>query len=74
MLLNRYSYAPARKKLLNELKPGAIVISYVFTFPNWKSEKIILNPNNPKENKMGEVPEWFKVPFSPHHAMWRPVE
>ncbi|MDZ7798808.1 MAG: class I SAM-dependent methyltransferase [Patescibacteria group bacterium] len=32
------------KKLKKELKPGAIVISYIFTFPHWPAKKVIKNP------------------------------
>jgi hypothetical protein len=36
-----YVMKPLEKKLLKELKPGSIVISNYFRFPNWKSTKSI---------------------------------
>ncbi|MFA5070332.1 MAG: class I SAM-dependent methyltransferase [Patescibacteria group bacterium] len=40
------------KKLLEELKPGAQVISYGFKFPNWKTKEIIANPDKPNGSKI----------------------
>lgn len=40
------------KKLLEELKPGALVISYGFKFPNWKPKEMISNPDKPKGSKI----------------------
>ena len=40
------------KKLLEELKPGTIVISYGFKFPNWRPYEIISNLDKPEGSKI----------------------
>lgn len=40
------------KKLQKELKPGAIVISYIFSFPNWPAKKVIENPKRSGSSKI----------------------
>lgn len=41
------------KKLLPELKPGAKVVSYGFTMPNWQLKKLIeTSPGNKKSSKI----------------------
>jgi len=40
------------KKLLAELKPDSLVISYGFKFPNWPPKEIISNPDKPKGSKI----------------------
>ncbi|MFH1367214.1 MAG: class I SAM-dependent methyltransferase [Patescibacteria group bacterium] len=40
------------KKLLEELKPGALIISYGFKFPNWKPREVIANPDKPNGSKI----------------------
>lgn len=47
------SVMPAlEKKLLAELKPEALVISYGFKFPNWQPKEIIPNPDKSKGSKI----------------------
>jgi len=40
------------KKLQKELKSGAIVISYIFSFPNWPTKKVIENPKRSGSSKI----------------------
>ena len=40
------------KKLLAELKPGSLVISYGFKFPNWPPKEVISNPDKPSGSKI----------------------
>lgn len=49
------SVMPKVETLLQEqLKPGAVVYSYGFTFPNWKPARRIENPNRPRGSKINE--------------------
>jgi len=37
-------------KLKKELKPGALVITYLVDFPSWKEQEVfLLDPKNPSE-------------------------
>ncbi|MBI4092826.1 MAG: hypothetical protein HY420_02775 [Candidatus Kerfeldbacteria bacterium] len=48
-----HSVMPKVENLLrSQLKPGATVYSYGFTFPNWQPTERIANPNNPKGSKI----------------------
>lgn len=40
------------KKLRQELKPGAMVISYGFTFPSWQPAQVIDNPSKRWRSKI----------------------
>lgn len=39
-------------KLREELKPGALVISYGFTFPTWQPERSLPNPDPKRKSKI----------------------
>jgi len=40
------------RKLLQELKPGALVASYGFSMPHWQPERVVTFDNNPGTSKL----------------------